>query len=292
MINDVLVPGLVFGSLYALVAVGLTVLYRPTHVLNFAQGDLVMLGAMAMAALTAGTGLPWPVAAGCAAAAVATVALVEERVAVAPVLRRGTLGVGWVITTLAFSLILNQLVGRLWTDEPRGIDPPAPLSLRTLTVAGVRFNSYQLAVVLVALCVVVALEAHSRTRTGCAIRAAAADRDAARLRGIDPGRLGRQSFLIGGALAGLTGVLAAPLTLASVTMGFGLLVKGFFAAVVGGIGDFRGALLGGWIVGVIEAAGANFVSPGQQTTVLFAVTLAILMIRPEGLRGSGVGRHV
>ncbi|NGO11586.1 branched-chain amino acid ABC transporter permease [Streptomyces sp. HC44] len=292
MINDVLVPGLVFGSLYGLVALGLTVFYRPTHVLNFAQGDLVMLGAMTMAAVTAGTALPWPVTAVGVAAAVAAVALVEERVAVAPVLRRTAHGVGWVITTLAFSLVVNQLIGRLWTDEPREVAPPAPLSLDTLTVAGVRFNSYQLAVVLVASAVVVALELHSRTRTGCAVRAVAVDRDAARLRGIDPGRLRRRAFLLGGALAGLTGVLAAPLTLASVTMGFGLLVKGFFAAVVGGIGDFRGALLGGWIVGVIEASGANYVSPGLQTTVLFAVTLAILMVRPEGLRRSGVERRV
>lgn len=292
MINDILVPGLVFGSLYGLVAVGLNVLYRPTHVLNFAQGDLVMLGAMFMAVITIGTALPWPAAAAAVALTVAAVALAEERVAVAPVLRRTVHGVGWVITTLAFSLILNQLVGKLWTDQPRQIAPPAPLTLDTLTVAGVRFNTYQLAVILAALAVVTALELHARTRTGCAIRAVAADRDAARLRGIDPDRLSRRAFLLGGALAGLTGVLAAPLMLATVTMSFGLLVKGFFAAVVGGIGDYRGALLAGWIIGVIEAAGATLVSPGAQTAVLFGVTLAILMVRPDGLRQSGVLRRV
>lgn len=289
MINDVLVPGLVHGSLYGLVAVSLTVLHRPTRVLNFAQGDLVMLGAMTMTAFAT---LPWPLAAATAATGVGAVALVEERVAVAPVLRRSPYGSGWVITTLAFSLALNQLVGKLWTDEPRTVQPPAPLSLEALNVASVRFSSYQLAVVLIALVVVAALELHARTRAGCAARAVAADRDAARLRGIDPARIGRRAFLLGGALAGLTGVLAAPLTLASVAMGFGLLVKGFFAAVVGGVGDVRGALLGGWIVGVVEAAGADYVSPGAQTAVLFAVTLAILLVRPQGLRGSEVLRRV
>ncbi|WP_210570521.1 branched-chain amino acid ABC transporter permease [Streptomyces sp. GESEQ-4] len=288
MINDVLVPGLVYGSLYGLVAVSLTVLHRPTRVLNFAQGDLVMMGAMTMAVLA----LPWPLAAAIAAAGVAAVALVEERVAVAPVLRRSPYGSAWVITTLAFSLALNQLAGRLWTDEPRTVEPPAPLSLDPLTFLGVRFNSYQLAVVLVTLGVVAALEAHARTRTGCAVRAVAADRDAAQLRGIDPARLSRRAFLLGGALAGLTGALAAPLTLASVAMGFGLLIKGFFAAVLGGVGDVRGALLGGWIVGVVEAAGADYVSPGAQTAVLFAVTLAILLVRPQGLRGSEELRRV
>ncbi|MGP4005778.1 branched-chain amino acid ABC transporter permease [Streptomyces sp. 4N124] len=289
MINDVLVPGLVYGSLYGLVAVSLTVLHRPTRVLNFAQGDLVMLGAMTMAVLTT---LPWPLAAAIAAAGVGAVALVEERVAVAPVLRRSPYGSAWVITTLAFSLALNQLAGRLWTDEPRTVEPPAPLSLDPLTFLGVRFNSYQLAVVLITLGVVAALERHARTRTGCALRAVAADRDAARLRGIDPAKLSRRAFLLGGALAGLTGALAAPLTLASVAMGFGLLIKGFFAAVLGGVGDVRGALLGGWIVGVVEAAGADYVSPGAQTAVLFAVTLAILLVRPQGLRGSEELRRV
>ncbi|GAA4532319.1 MULTISPECIES: branched-chain amino acid ABC transporter permease [Nonomuraea] len=291
MIADILVAGLVFGSLYGLVAVGFNVLHRPTNVVNFAQGELIMIGAMLMAATPIG-GLPWGVAAACVMVIVAVVALAEERVAVTPVLRRSSHAVGWVITTLAFSLLLAEAAGRLWTDQPSAVAPPWPLSMRVQEVLGVRFSSYQVAVVVVAVAVVALLGVLDRSRLGTALRAVAADRDGARLRGIDPTALTRRSFLLGGALAGLTGVLAAPLLLASVTMGLGLLIKGFAALAVGGIGDNRGVLVAGWMLGVIEATGAVFASPGSQSVVLFAAMLLILLIRPNGLRGLAVQRHV
>ncbi|NIH82758.1 branched-chain amino acid ABC transporter permease [Amycolatopsis viridis] len=291
-VSEILVPGLTFGSLYALVAIGLNVLYRPTNVLNFAQGDLVMVGAMLMAATGLG-GLPWPLALVCVVVVVGLIALLEERLAVTPVLRRSGHAAGWVITTLAFSLILSQVAGRIWTAEPRSVAPPAPLSLRPMDLWGLQISSYQLVVIGVVVVLVAGLELGDRTRFGCAVRAVAADRDGARLQGIRPDRIGRVSFLIGGALAGLAGVLAAPLLLASVTMGFGLLIRGFFAAIVGGVGDHRGALVAGWLLGVVEAVGARYVSPGMQTAVLFGVVVVVLMVRPTGLRRSGgVLRHV
>ncbi|GHE75669.1 branched-chain amino acid ABC transporter permease [Amycolatopsis deserti] len=291
-VSEILVPGLTFGSLYALVAIGFNVLYRPTNVLNFAQGDLVMVGAMLMAASGLGA-LPWPIALACVVVVVGLVALLEERLAVTPVLRRSSHAAGWVITTLAFSLILSQVAGRIWTAEPRSVAPPAPLSLRPMDLWGLQISSYQLVVIGVVVALVIALELVDRTRFGCAVRAVAADRDAARLQGIRPDRIGRISFLIGGALAGLAGVLAAPLLLASVTMGFGLLIRGFFAAIAGGVGDHRGALVAGWLLGIVEAVGARYMSPGLQTAVLFAVVVVVLMVRPTGLRRSGgVLRHV
>lgn len=292
MINDVLVPGLTFGSLYGLVAVGFNILHRPTNVVNFAQGELIMIGAMIMAATAIGRDLPWLLAAAAAAGIVAGVALIEERLAVSSVLRRSAHAAGWVITTLAFSLIVAEVAGKVWTDEVRTVAPPAPLTLRSQDVLGISISSYQIAVIVIAIAIVVALDRVDRTRLGCALRAVAVDRDAARLRGIAPERLSRLSFVIGGALAGFTGVLAAPILLPSVTMGFALLVKGFAALAVGGIGDNRGALLAGWTLGIVEAAGATYVSPGLQTSVLFVVMLAILMVRPLGLLGRGALRHV
>lgn len=291
MFADILVAGLVFGSLYGLVAMGFNVLHRPTNVVNFAQGELIMIGAMLMAATPIG-GLPWGVAAVCVMAVVAVVTLAEERVAVTPVLRRSSHAAGWVITTLAFSLLIAEAAGRLWTDQPSTVAPPWPLSLDVNQVAGFRFSSYQVAVVAVAVAVVLLLGLLDRSRLGTALRAVAADRDGARLRGIDPRALTRRSFLLGGALAGLTGVLAAPLLLASVTMGLGLLIKGFAALAVGGIGDNRGVLVAGWVLGTVEAAGAAYASPGSQSVVLFAAMLLILLVRPNGLRGLAVQRHV
>ncbi|GAA4289174.1 branched-chain amino acid ABC transporter permease [Actinomadura luteofluorescens] len=291
MIADILVAGLVFGSLYGLVAMGFNVLHRPTNVVNFAQGELIMIGAMLMAATPIG-GLPWAVAAACVMAVVAVVALAEERVAVTPVLRRSSHAAGWVITTLAFSLLIAEAAGRLWTDQPSTVAPPWPLSMDVEHVAGFRFSSYQVGVVVVAVAAVLLLGLLDRSRLGTALRAVAADRDGARLRGIDPTALTRRSFLLGGALAGLTRVLTAPLLMASVTMGLGLLIKGFAALAVGGIGDNRGVLVAGWVLGTVEAAGAAYASPGSQSVVLFAAMLLILLIRPNGLRGLAVQRHV
>ena len=126
---DLLVGALTAGSLYALVAMGFNILYRPTNVFNFAQGDLVMLGAMFGATFITLLGLPWFVGAALAMLAVAALALVEEKIAVAPVLSRSATGHGWVITTLAVSMILANLVGLGWGPDPIAVRPPAPLNL-------------------------------------------------------------------------------------------------------------------------------------------------------------------
>lgn len=291
MLTDIVVPGLTFGSIYALIAMSFNVSYRPTNVVNFAQGELVMVGAMVVAATALG-GLPWGLAAVAVMVLVGAIALVEERIAVTPVLRRSSHATGWVITTLAFSLVIGEVAGKLWTDQPRAVEPPAPLSLDQIELAGVRFNTYQAAVVVAAVLVMLVLQRIDRTPLGCAMRAVAADRDGARLRGVDPSSLTRQSFFISGALAGLAGLLAAPLLLASLGMGLALLIKGFATLAIGGIGSNKGALLAGWTLGLVEAVGTNYVSPGLQTVVLFVFMLAFLLLRPNGVLGQKVMRHV
>ena len=291
MLTDIVVPGLTFGSIYALIAMSFNVSYRPTNVVNFAQGELVMVGAMVVAATALG-GLPWGLAAVAVMVLVGGIALVEERIAVTPVLRRSSHATGWVITTLAFSLVIGEVAGKLWTDQPRAVEPPAPLSLDRIELAGVSFNTYQVAVVVAAVLVMIVLQRIDRTPLGCAMRAVAADRDGARLRGVDPSSLTRQSFFISGALAGLAGLLAAPLLLASLGMGLALLIKGFATLAIGGIGSNKGALLAGWTLGLVEAVGTNYVSPGLQNVVLFAFMLVFLLIRPNGVLGQKVMRHV
>jgi branched-chain amino acid transport system permease protein len=289
---DILVRGLTAGSLYALVAVGFNILYRPTNVFNFAQGDLVMLGAMLAATLSGRLALPWYAAAALAIAAVAVIALIEERVAVAPILRRSSSGTGWVITTLAFSLVIANLVGHIWGPDPLSIKPPPPLSTETFEIWGARLSSYHIALVVLAALLVLGTERFYGTLTGKAVLAVAEDRDAALLRGIDPERLSRWSFLIGGAFAALTGVLAAPLLYASTGLGPALLLKGFEAAALGGIGNNRGALIAGYILGIAEAGGADLLSPGYQDAFTFALVLALLLVRPQGLFGRAEARTV
>jgi branched-chain amino acid transport system permease protein len=289
---DLLVGGLTAGSLYALVAMGFNILYRPTNVFNFAQGDLVMLGAMFGASLTTLAGLPWFVGTALAMLGVALLALVEEKIAVAPVLNRSATGHGWVITTLAVSMIFANLVGLVWGPDPIAVQPPAPLSTETFEISGINVSSYQIAVMVITVVLVLGVEAFYGTRAGKAVLAVAEDRDAALLRGINPNRLSSWSFFLGGAIAALTGVLAAPLLYASTGLGPALLLKGFAAAAVGGIGNNRGALLAGYIIGLVEAVAAAVLSPGYQLAVTFAVMLVILLIRPHGLFGRAEARAV
>ncbi|MDE2362699.1 MAG: branched-chain amino acid ABC transporter permease [Hyphomicrobiales bacterium] len=289
---DTLAHGLVAGSLYALVAVSFNILYRPSNVFNFAQGELVMVGAMTFASAMSVAGMPWIVAFAATLALVGMICLVEERIAVAPILKRAQTGTAWVITTLAVSLIISNLVGRIWGPDPILVKPPEPLSMDSLNVAGVRISSYEVALVICTVALVAMVERAYQTLQGKAVMAVAEDREAALMRGIDPGRLGRWSFFIGGAFAGMTGVVAAPILYASTSLGPDLLLKGFAAAAVGSIGNNRGALIAGYIIGLTEAFGAALLSPGYQEAVIFLVVLGVLLLRPEGLFGRPSARTV
>jgi branched-chain amino acid transport system permease protein len=289
---DVVAHGLVAGSLYALVAVSFNILYRPTNVFNFAQGELVMLGAMLFASATALAGLPWLVAFVLTLVAVGLLGLAEERIAVAPILAKSQHGTGWVITTLATSLIISNLVGRIWGPDPILVKPPAPLSMETFSLGAIRISSYEIALAAVTIVLVAIVERAYSTLQGKAVMAVAEDREAALLRGIDPGRLSRWSFFIGGAFAAATGILAAPILYASTSLGPELLLKGFAAAAAGSIGNNRGALIAGYLIGVTEAVGGSLLSPGYQEAVIFVVVLGLLLLRPEGLFGRPFVRTV
>lgn len=292
MIADILVTGVPLGCLYALVAVGYNILYRPTNVFNFAQGDLVMLGALIVASFLARPGVSWPLALLAAMAFVGALALVEEYVAVAPILKRASDGVAWVITTLAVSLIIANVVGKYWGVDPVFVPAPWPLSADPTKIAGILVSSYQIALVLATVAIVASIEALYRTRTGKAILAVAENRDAALLRGVNPAALSRWSFFLGGALAAATGYLAAPLIPTSPALGVAFLVKGFAAAALGGLGSNKGALVAGVIIGVTEATGSEFLSAGYQQTVILVVVLALLLVRPQGLFGHAGARAV
>jgi branched-chain amino acid transport system permease protein len=288
-----LLEGLTMGSIYALVGVSFNVLYRPTNVFNFAQGELVMLGAMVGATAMAVLGVPFFGALALAAVVVAVVALVQERVAVAPVLRRSARSHSWLITTLACSMIMVNVVAKIWGGDPVKVTPPWPLSTRTFDILGImRASSYSLALIALTILIVVGIEAVYRTRSGKAIKAIAEDREAALLRGISPDKLGRWSFILGGALAASVGLLAAPIMFASTGLGAILLLKGFEAAAIGGIGSNKGALMAGYLLGIAEALGVFVLTPGYQSAVTFVLFLAILLIKPEGFFGQPEVRHV
>lgn len=292
MFSDILITGLPAGCLYALVAATFNILYRPTNVFNFAQGDLVMLGAMFFVSLKAIDGMPWPIALLIGVIGVGVFAVLIERIAVAPLLRRSAHGHGWIITTLATSMIVANLAGKVWGADPVPVSAPLGLSTTPVEMAGLLIPPYQLALVAFTLVLIAAIEALYQTRMGRAVIGVAENRDTALLRGINPATLSVCSFFLGGALAGLTGWLAAPILFASTSLGAGLLLKGFAAAALGGLGSNRGALVAGLVIGLTESASAAFLSAGYQNAVILAVVLAVLLIRPHGIFGNVHARTV
>jgi branched-chain amino acid transport system permease protein len=292
VISDILISGVPLGCLYGLVAVSYNILYRPTNVFNFAQGDFVMLGALLIAGFLSKQHMGWLVALAGTMAVVGAISILEEAVAVAPILKRASDSSSWIITTLAISLIINNVVGKYYGSDPVFVPAPWPLSSDIRPLFGIQISTYQLAVVIVSVAVVGLVEALYATRTGRAIRAIAENRDAALLRGINPAALSRWSWFVGGMLAAATGYFAAPLVPMSPALGLAFLVKGFAAAAVGGLGSNKGALIAGIIIGVTEQAGTAFFSAGYQQTVILVMVLLILLVRPQGLYGNASARAV
>jgi branched-chain amino acid transport system permease protein len=235
---------------------------------------------------------PWLAALVAAMALVALLSLLVERIAVAPVLKRSTNGTAWIITTLAVSMIVTNLVGKIWGADPVVVDAPAPLSNDTLSLGVLNISSYQIALIGLTIALVVVVELLYGSLWGKAAMAVAEDRDAALLRGIDPVAISRWSFALGGAFAALTGALASPVTSASTSLGGMLLLKGFAAAAIGGLGSNRGALAAGYAIGLTEAASALLLSPGYHNAVMLVLVLAILLVRPGGIFSSLEARTV
>ncbi len=289
---NIIHDGLVMGSILALVACSFNVIHRPTNILNFAQGDFVMVGAMLAAVAMTILGLPWIVGLLVVLAGSAALGLAEERIAAGPVLRRSATSMAWVITTLAFSIIIQNIVSEFWGANPRSVDVPPGFSLDTVQIGGTPVSSYDAFVVVVAIAIILGLEWMNRRPIGIALAAVATDRESAQLRGIDPKRLTRWSFAVGGAVAGVAGLLAGPILLASPDLSAQFLLTGFAAAAIGTIGSNRGALVGGYVIGFAQAVASSELTPGYQSLATFVVLLAILLVRPQGLFGTKEARSV
>ena len=290
-----LVNGLEAGSLYALIALGYTLIYGILEMLNFAHGDVYMVGAF-LAAGVAGVFVHNEVAALPAGLAVALMMVVAmggagllgvgiERVAYRPLRNANRLAP--LITAIGVSLFLESAV-QVWVSPAPVLVPSNALVPQTVFHVGnvvTPLTGVMLFVVAVAL--MVALDAFVfRTRFGSAMRATAQDREAATFMGIDVDRVIMVTFFLASALAGMGGVLFG-LRYASVDffMGYLLGIKAFTAAVIGGIGNIRGAMLGGLVLGVTESLAVTFINPAFKDVIAFALLILTLVFRPEGLLG-------
>jgi len=276
-----LLSGLTVGAIYALVALGFSIIYNASNVINFAQGEFVMIGGMATASLIA-TGLPLPLAAVLAIAATTLVGLALERFAVERV--RGESVVTLIIITIGASILLRGLAGLVWDKNLHAL--PAFSGDRPIALGGATIVPQSLWVLGVTLAVVAALWwFFNRTLHGKAMLATSHNRLAAQLVGISVRRVLLVSFGLSAALGALAGILIAPITFTAWDVGVMLGLKGFAAAILGGLGSGPGAVLGGLVLGLLEALSAGYVSSAYKDVIAFGIMLAVLVLMPGGLLG-------
>jgi branched-chain amino acid transport system permease protein len=274
------------GSLYALVAIGLSMVFGILRMTNFAHGDMMMVGAFATL-LFGALGVPFGIAVVCGVVAGALAGVVVERTAYRPV--RGSPDVTLLLTSLGVTYILENLGILLFTSSPRNFPVPEWMNTALQFQDGqITFTQINvLTVVLTAFSLAALGWFVTRTTLGLGMRAAAEDIGAALLVGLDVNRLIIVAFAIASAFAGLAGVLwAAQAGIVEPSMGFAPLLKGFVAAIIGGFGSIAGALLGGYVLGVLEIFIVAFLpselSPYRDALV-FALLIAFLLFRPSGL---------
>jgi branched-chain amino acid transport system permease protein len=275
------ISGLTNGAIYALIALGFGIIYNATTIINFAQGEMVMLGALcAISIYQLVPSLPVAFLGGIAI--VSLVGLVFERLALRPV--RDPSAITLIIITVGGAVFFKGVAMLLWGKEAYTLPPftsEAPLHLGPATI--LPQNLWVLGLTLV---LVLALEAFFRlTLVGKAMRATAYNPRAARLVGIAAGRMVQLSFVLSAALGAGAGILIAPLTLGVYDMGTMLGLKGFSAAIIGGLGSLAGGVLGGLLLGLTEAFASGLISSGYRDAVAFLLLLVVLFLRPQGLVG-------
>jgi len=276
-----IVSGIALGSIYAMIAIGFNIIYNSTGVINFAQGEFAMLGAMLMVCFSKDMGLPLPVAFGASVAAVTLVGVVFERLAIRPVRRAGVLVL--ILITIGASFFLKgvgMMISNKNTLFMEDFTPGEPIS-----IFGAVVTTQDLWVWGVLAVVVISLELFFRlTMTGKAMRACAVNRTAARLMGIDVSKMVMLSFALSAAIGAIGGAVVVPSTSVEYENGALWGLKGFSAAVLGGLGNMPGAVAAGIALGVLENLSV-LVESSLKNAIALAILLVVLFLRPSGLLG-------
>lgn len=276
-----LFSGLTVGAVYALVALGFTLIYNASGIINFAQGEFVMLGGMTTVFLAL-LGVPLPLAALLAVVSSVAIGLMLYRFAIEPA--RGADAVALIMITIGASIFLRGAAQVVFDKRFHSL--PHPFGTDPIRIGGAAVLPQSLVVLAGAAVIVVLLWLFiDRTLFGKAVTATAANRLAANLVGINTGRMIGFSFAVSAAIGALAGILVTPVTLTSYDVGTLLALKGFAAAMLGGIGYALGAVVGGLLLGLLEAFSAGYLSSKYKDAVAFLVILAVFFVMPRGLLG-------
>lgn len=280
-LTQFLLTGLMIGAIYALVALGFAIIYNASHVINFAQGEFVMIGGMASVSLIQ-IGLPLLVAIPIAVLAAAAVGMALERFAIEPA--RGASPVTLIIITIGASILLRGVATLVWDKKLHTV---TPFSGETpIQIGGATILPQSLWVIGITMAIVLLLGwFFGRTLLGKAMLATSHNPLAAQLCGVNVRFILFLSFALSAGLGAIAGILIAPITMTSWDVGVMLGLKGFAAAILGGLGSGMGAVVGGLVLGIAESLGAGYVSSAYKDAIAFIIILAVLFFMPSGLFG-------
>ncbi|MFG1943675.1 branched-chain amino acid ABC transporter permease [Nonomuraea sp. NPDC048826] len=289
MSPEAIIDGLFAGSIYALVALALAIVFQPTRIMNFAQGEALILGAAVAYQIVALEKLGWAAAIGLTVVLACVMGVLMERMITLPIKLSGSRN-AWIIATLAAALIFQSVfnLGYFDVDALR----PSPIIGGGFEVAGMTIQWQELLTIVAALAVMGLYDLFlRRSAYGRAIRATAHSADTSVLMGIPVQRIVVLSFVIAAVISALAGLLAAPVIFVAPAAGLVFTIKGFTAAVIGGVGSPRGALIGGMIVGLLDTIVRSLVGGSVGNFAVFAALAVILVIFPSGLFGKPMEAH-
>jgi branched-chain amino acid transport system permease protein len=287
---QLVISGTATGAIYALCALGFTLLWQASGTINFAQGEFVMLPAFMMLFFINTANLPlWLAFLLTCIVAMLVLGYAFKRAIVDPLIRHGVIPL--VIATLGLSIGVKQLVKAGVTAQALPFNSPFPDGL--IALGNLKVSYADVGTLLVAGLIVIGLQMFlNRTLTGRAMQAVAQNTDAARVLGINVQRMVLYTFLINAVLAVVAALLVAPIYLVKFDMGESIGLKAFYAAIIGGFNQTRGALLGGVLVGVLENLTGAYISPSYKEGVALLLFLIVIIFRPEGLLGKAEERKV
>ncbi len=287
---QIIVSGLAAGSIYALAAVGFTLLWQASQTINFAQGEFVMLPAFFVLVGMTMLGMPlWAAVIFGLVLSLIVLGVMFKKLVVEPMLPHGTLPL--VIATIALGLLLKESVKEFYGATAQPFPPVFPQT--TFQIAGATVSVQDIANLAVSMLAIGGLQLFlTRTRTGRCMQATAQNPGVAEILGVDVKRMVMYTFLINAALAAIASVLISPIYLAKFSNGETLGLVAFIAAIVGGFNQIRGALVGGLLIGVIDNISAVYISAQYRSAMPLILLIAIIMLRPQGLLGTPEGRTV
>jgi len=279
-----LLNGLTLGAFYALVTTGLALIFGVARLVNFAHGDLFMVGGYIMFLLLTlpGVSIPYPIIVLLAVLITALFGMALERVAIEPIINKS-----WrlqAVATLGISIVLQNVARMVFASDAKEV--PTPFSTTIVSVLGIRMSAQRLIILVAAALVFIGLQYFVRyTKLGKAMRAVSQNREMCAVVGIDVKRIVLLTFAISAGLAGLAAALIAPLYSVTPTMGSLLTLKALAAVVMGGLGVINGGIYAAFGLGMIEAFFAGYVSFAYKDVVVFGLFILFLFVRPQGLFG-------